>query len=393
MWASRSKWPKPPTPSTPTPTRNPLEPGTSPSRGRRGQGATNPLPLPLPRPAATPSPQQRARPPPNAPQDRKNREGPEETGHGEGDKQGEITGQGRPRSPKTVQSAEVGEGKDKRERIIVVVRSPCSENYPADAHPSAHKSVLGSANPAWTRSVHLDAPGQQHRQQPVSRTAEPGVVKQDKSVDTTKTRSDPQRVRMSSGERPIGAAKGKQPNTESLCHPPPPPRGCNSRPIKGGHHLVCQMQPLCVHPDLALAQLPRPYPQVAQPPPPPPPHWAQRARAGGASVQTPAHSSRAHWLHFSRLWLEPARPFGGEALASFWAHSPTMTIFDSLPALPHQTIDKLCGPLSWGRVLVVVLVVVPAQVLLLNSSPNPNPNLHLQNPSPNPSPSLGLKSR
>ena len=55
----------------------------------------------------------------------------------------------------------------------------------------------------------------------------PGVVKQDKSsggsVDTTKTRSDPQRVRMSSGERPIGAAKGKQPNTEALCPPPPPP--------------------------------------------------------------------------------------------------------------------------------------------------------------------------
>ena len=38
----------------------------------------------------------------------------------------------------------------------------------------------------------------------------PGVVKQDKSsggsIDTTKTRSGPQRVRMSSGERPIGAA-------------------------------------------------------------------------------------------------------------------------------------------------------------------------------------------
>ena len=54
----------------------------------------------------------------------------------------------------------------------------------------------------------------------------PGVVKQDKSfggsVDTTKTRSGPQRVRMSSGERPIGAAKGKQPNTEALCQPPPP---------------------------------------------------------------------------------------------------------------------------------------------------------------------------
>ena len=54
----------------------------------------------------------------------------------------------------------------------------------------------------------------------------PGVVKQDKSsggsVDTTKTRSDPQRVRMSGGERPIGAAKGTQPNTEALCQPPPP---------------------------------------------------------------------------------------------------------------------------------------------------------------------------
>ena len=54
----------------------------------------------------------------------------------------------------------------------------------------------------------------------------PGLVKQDKSsggsVDTTKTRSGPQRVRMSSGERPIGAAKGKQSDTEALCQTPPP---------------------------------------------------------------------------------------------------------------------------------------------------------------------------
>ena len=93
-------------------------------------------------------------------------------------------------------------------------------------HTPARKSVLESANPAWTQSVHLDAPGQRHRQQPVSGTADPGVVKQDKlpkgSVDTTKTCSDPQRVRMSSGERPIGAAKGKQSDTEAS--PPPPPR-------------------------------------------------------------------------------------------------------------------------------------------------------------------------
>ena len=42
------------------------------------------------------------------------------------------------------------------------------------------------------------------------------------SVDTTKTRSGPRRVRMCSGERPIGVAKGKQSDTEALCQPPPP---------------------------------------------------------------------------------------------------------------------------------------------------------------------------
>ena len=50
----------------------------------------------------------------------------------------------------------------------------------------------------------------------------PGVVKEDKSsggsVDTTKTRSDPQRVRMCSGE-----GKGKQTNTLASCRTPPPP--------------------------------------------------------------------------------------------------------------------------------------------------------------------------
>ena len=96
-------------------------------------------------------------------------------------------------------------------------------------HTPAHSSqcCMESANPAWTRSVHPDAPGQRHGQQPVSGTADPGVVKQDKSsrgsIDTTKTRSGPQRVRMSSGERPIGAAKGKQSDTKALCQPPSPP--------------------------------------------------------------------------------------------------------------------------------------------------------------------------
>ena len=61
----------------------------------------------------------------------------------------------------------------------------------------------------------------------------PGVVKQDKSsggsVDTTKTRPGPQRVRMSGGERPIGAAKGKQSDTEALCQPPPPSSAARGR--------------------------------------------------------------------------------------------------------------------------------------------------------------------
>ena len=53
----------------------------------------------------------------------------------------------------------------------------------------------------------------------------PGLIKQDNSlrgsVDTTTTRLGPQRVRMSSGERPIVAAEGKQLNIEALCQTAP----------------------------------------------------------------------------------------------------------------------------------------------------------------------------
>ena len=102
-----------------------------------------------------------------------------------------------------------------------VVRSPCQENYPADTHPSAHKSVLESAS--------MDSGCASGRtgstaQATASGTADPGVVKQEKSsrgsVDTTKTRSDPQRVRMSSGERPIGAAKANNLIPRPCAKPP-----------------------------------------------------------------------------------------------------------------------------------------------------------------------------
>ena len=66
---------------------------------------------------------------------------------GEREIQGEVTGQRRPRSLKMVQSAEGGKGKDKRERVMVVVRIPSEDSDPADAHPNALKSVLESANP------------------------------------------------------------------------------------------------------------------------------------------------------------------------------------------------------------------------------------------------------
>ena len=74
----------------------------------------------------------------------------------------------------------------------------------------------------------------------------PGVVKQHKSsggsVDTTKTRLDPQRVRMSSGEGPIGAAKGKQSDTEALCQTPLPP--LLMLPCSGPHTApVCEPLP------------------------------------------------------------------------------------------------------------------------------------------------------
>ena len=39
---------------------------------------------------------------------------------------------------------------------------------------------------------------------------------------------------MNGGERPRGAAKGKQSDTEALCQPPPPPP--HARPLLGGKH-------------------------------------------------------------------------------------------------------------------------------------------------------------
>ena len=143
--------------------------------------------------------------------------------------------------------------------------------------------------------MHLDAPGQWHGQQPVSRTADPRVVKQDKSsrgsVDTTKTPSDPQRVRMSSGERPTGTAKDKQPDTEAYCHPPPPIAGVVCTVQQSVHCAVCKCAVVCsaicevlVQHGVADSMGPR-----MPTPPPPRPQGAsgQQLVAKGAALTSP----------------------------------------------------------------------------------------------------------
>ena len=108
-------------------------------------------------------------------------------------------------------------------QLLVAVRCWCRDS--GDYPPAPMDSECASGCTRSTARATAPSPGQ----------PTPGVVKQDNSsggsVDTTKTRSDPQRVRMSSGERPMGAAKGKQSDTEALCQPPPPPsRSTNAVP-------------------------------------------------------------------------------------------------------------------------------------------------------------------
>ena len=227
MWASRSKCPKPPTPSTPAPLRNPLSRDLPPpgEGGDRVQPATTltartlSLPLPNPIPTATCSP---AAP---YPQDRTDMGSPEETGQGDGETQREVTGQGRLRSPKLVQSAEGGKGKERKGKESLWLLEAPVRRIILQMHTRARTSQCWSRQTQrrfgvciWMHRVN----GTGNRPSPT-----PGVVKQNKSsrgsVDTTKTRSDPQRVRMCKGKRPIGTAKGKQTNTMTSCQPPPPP--------------------------------------------------------------------------------------------------------------------------------------------------------------------------
>ena len=106
------------------------------------------------------------------------------------------------------------------------------------------------------------------------------------SVDTTKTRSGPQRVRMCNGERPMGAAKGTQSDTEALCPPPPPLAGGVDRPANKLHRTRC----LGGGP---LPSLPRPPPRrvhVARRSSPGPASRARCPMAPGAAAPSPHQS-------------------------------------------------------------------------------------------------------
>ena len=188
-----------------------------------------PPPPPSPPPSTPPPPSPRQPPegqaapsPHGSPSIGEHVEAPEKSGEGGVP---EEAGQAGPRSQKAVLSA-IEEERPNRDRIAVVVTSPCQET-PADALHRRAQVRTGFGKP--TRRGYVDAPGQRHGQRPVSGTADPRVVKQDKSsggsVDTTRQTSDPQRVGQFSDERPVGAAKGKQLSTKASCHPPPPSVG------------------------------------------------------------------------------------------------------------------------------------------------------------------------
>ena len=139
---------------------------------------------------------------------------------------------------------------------------------------------------------------------PVSGTADPGVVKQDKSsggsVDTTKTRSDPQRVGMCSGERPIGAAKGKQTNARASCQPPPPTPNPTATPPSTPGGFPPQKAHTYAHPALPTGI---PHSALMAAPPPPPlqvlqPLWRTPLQVLNVGVPRPATDGEAETRGF-----------------------------------------------------------------------------------------------
>ena len=223
----------------------------------------------------------------------------------------------------------------------------------------------------------------------------PGVVKQDKSsggsVDTTKTHSDPQRVRMSRGERPLGAAKVKRPNTEALYQaPPPPPRSsslCDDRSRAAGSGVQacgwCVTPPLhtsphfsvlcrvgshgrrCPDEGLSLVWLGPVSGQSSQPvppPPPPPPHRGQKQRL--CAEGQPPHSRQSKCVFPT---------FGDKQRTRFGPQNPNKC------AHPEQRISPAPHLLSPSPQLQSTVCTLSTSIVHLSMAP-----LHLFIPALNP---------
>ena len=89
--------------------------------------------------------------------------------------------------------------------------------------PARSSQCWSRQTPAWTRSVHLDAPGQRHGQQPVSGTADPQSRSSGGSVDTTKTRSG-----QNEQWREANRRRQRQTNRYRGLVPTPPPPASHS---------------------------------------------------------------------------------------------------------------------------------------------------------------------
>ena len=114
-----------------------------------------------------------------------------------------------------------GEGKEKRGRVLEApVRKMILQM------PERTSQCWSQQTPAWTRCVHRDAPGQRHRQQPVSGT---GVVKQDKSSGGSRGPTGGQNEQWREADR---RRQGKQSDTDALCHRHPPPPGVRTAFLK-----------------------------------------------------------------------------------------------------------------------------------------------------------------
>ena len=235
-----------------------------------------------------------------------------------------------------------------------------SQPTPLPPPSSAQKSVLDPENPRMDSEGASGCPWSTARATaPSPGRPTPGVVKQDKSsggsVDTTKTRSGPRRVRMSSGERPIGAAKGKQSETKALCRPPPstPSHTCRADVVRPWH-LAEPLGPATLPGGVAWGMLPARQTERRRP-------RGCGCAAGQRWPTAPAawtHSQNAPGQRLVELRNRPQPPLQPPPTACLTASgaAPRPLSFYCIPALPP--FHHCHGEALRGTGLVIVVQVL-----------------------------------